>query len=439
MDWSRIAFLTSLGLVVIGGSFGYGVIASRGDLQPIPIMRSAYKAVREVVAPADRMLGIKEPRHEDAIAMLLPDAAAPGLVVVAADVAVRETAVRVMDREGRTLHEWRPLWREVWPEGEGEFPMRPRKGMYLHGVAVLPDGSLVANFEHQSTFRMDPCGKILWKLDNLGHHSVHVADNGTIWVAAETYFPDGPTGYPLHAAPLNSWTLQNISPDGEILRTIPVIDILLQNGLEGLLYMSTVENTEPSVSGDTLHLNDVETFPADLASDIFEPGDIMMSLRNIHAVIVVDSETLDVKFLSLGKVMRQHDPDFMAGDRISVFDNRTFTRSPIVGPAHSRIVELDTRDGSAEAIIDSSNASEPFFSEIWGMHQRLGNGNVLVVPTAEGRVLEFTPDGRLVWRYDNRLAPDLNMRIYMAGVLPETMDAEFFERITTQCALAANP
>jgi hypothetical protein len=351
----------------------------------------------------------------------------------------RETAVRIIDREGRTIHEWRPVWHEVWPDDEGEFPMRPRTGMYLHGVAVLPDGSLVANFEHQSTFRMDPCGKILWKLDNLGHHSVHVAADGTLWVAAETYVPAGPTGYPLHAAPLNSWTLQNISPDGEILRTIPVIDVLLQNGLEGLLYMSTQENTQPGVRGDTLHLNDVETFPADMPSDIFEPGDIMMSLRNIHAVIVVDGETLDVKFMSLGKVMRQHDPDFMAGDRISVFDNRTFTRDKLAGPAQSRVVELDAMTGAVEPIIDGSNAAEPFFTEIWGMHQRLANGNILVVPTAEGRVLEFTPDGRLAWRYDNRRAPDLNMRVYMAGVLPEPMDAGFFERISARCDPAANP
>lgn len=68
-----------------------------------------------------------------------------------------------------------------------------------------------------------------------------------------------------------------------------------------------------------------------------------------------------------------------------------------------------------------------------GVHQRLENGNILVVPSDEGRVLEFTADGRLVWRYDNRVAPNMNRRTYMAMVLPEHMDEAFFRERSKNC------
>ena len=388
--------------------------------------------VGEVLSPSDQILKTSEIRHADPLDQPLPERVQPGLVVVAGDIAERETAVRVIDRDGRIIHEWRPVWSEVWPDGEGEFRERPVTGMYLHGVEVLPDGSMVANFEHQSTFRMDACGNILWKLDNLGHHSVHYATDGTLWVSAEDYIAEGGTGFPYHIAPLRSWTMQNISVDGQIIRSIPVIDVFLENDLEGLLHMSKMLTGAQPVTGDTLHLNDVEVFPEGQPSEVFEAGDLMMSLKHINAVLVVDPQDYAIKLLSVGGFMGQHDPDFMPNDRISVFDNRIVSLDPAFGPAASRIIEIDARTGETETILDGIEG-EPFFTKIMGMHQRLDNGNILVIPSEEGRVLEFTPDGLLAWRYDNRVEEDLNRRVYMAGVLPVAMDEDFFERAVSEC------
>jgi hypothetical protein len=351
--------------------------------------------------------------------------------MVVDDVGGRNTAVRVLDRAGAVLHEWRVVWSEIWSPAEGGFAEPPVGEMYLHGATLLPDGSLVANFEHRSTVRLDPCGGVVWKLDNLGHHSVHLADDGTIWVAAETPVDSGETGYPNHRAPLRSWTLQNISAEGEVLRTLPVIDLFLQNGIEGLLYMSSLRNGAPVVSGDTLHLNDVETFPEGLASELFEPGDLMVSLRNINGLFVFDGEDLTLKFDSVGRFMRQHDPDFMAGDVISVFDNRNFTVDGDFGPPESRIVEIDAATGAARPVLDRS-AEEGFFTEIMGQHQRLENGNILVVSSGEGRVLEFTPEGRLAWAYENQDGPRTR-RVYGAEILSDRMDAAFFRAAAARC------
>jgi hypothetical protein len=432
MDFAKLVFIASATIILLGGSFVSGVAAHRWHLPPVPQLKKALRSVQEVLKPSDRSLAVEKILHDDPYATLRPDALQPGLVLVAGDVDKRETNVRVIDRAGQVVHEWRPRWSEVWGRTEGNFRERPADGQYLHGVELLPDGSLVANFEHKSTFRMDPCGNVLWKLDNLGHHSVHYADDNTLWVSSEIDVATGNTGYPNHQAPLRSWTLQNISLEGEILREIPVIEIFFKNGLEGLLFMSTQEHREPVVSGDTLHLNDVETFPADLESEVFAPGDLLISLRNINAVLVIEPDTLEIKFISIGGFTRQHDPDFIDGDQISVFDNRVFTADRIAAPSASRIVEIDAKSGKVETVL-SGVGEEPFFSEIMGVHQRLPNGNFLVVPSDEGRVLEFTSDGKLVWRYDNRVQIDLNMRVYMSSVLPERMDRTFFQKLSASC------
>jgi len=71
----------------------------------------------------------------------------------------------------------------------------------------------------------------------------------------------------------------------------------------------------------------------------------LISLRNISTILVIDAETKKVKFISIGRVMRQHDPDFIPGDKISVLDNRSFTSDEEFGAPMSRVVEFDARTG----------------------------------------------------------------------------------------------
>lgn len=426
----RTFVATSL-TICIFGSFIYGAVAYKNNWQPIPWALYVYSTVAEVLNPSDRILKTDAVDIEAALSTPLPDALQPGLLLVAGDIADRETAVRVIDRDGNVIHEWRPIWSEIWPSYEGSFPSRPVEGMYLHGVELLPDGSLVANFEHQSTFRLDPCGNVLWKLDNLGHHSVHYSDDGTIWVPAEEFSKD-PSGIPNYYGDVRRWTIQQLNVEGEVLRVIPVIKLLQDNDLEGLLYLMDTSNGSPSATGDTLHLNDIETFPKDMESNIFDAGDLLISLRNINTVLVVDPNNLRIKFLSVGRFLRQHDPDFIAGDRISLFDNHNVP-NPENGNLASRIIELDAHSGTSTTVLDATSEAS-FFTEIMGVHQRLPNGNILVTASGEGRVLEYTPTGRLAWRYDNRVSDSLNRRVYMAMVLPETMDKAFFVSRRAACS-----
>ncbi|SDJ36037.1 arylsulfotransferase family protein [Aliiruegeria lutimaris] len=432
-DWSRTIFFTSVSVTVIAGSFLYGVYGYRNAWPPVPAVIKLHNTVREVISPSDSILETTTAPLPEPVATLLPDALEPGLVAMAAGLDERIAEVRVIDRAGNLIHTYATNWTEIWPDGEGDFPRRPVQDMYLHGVGFLPDGSLVANFDHQSTFRMDVCGEILWKLENLGHHSIHIDKDSTIWVPAEIRPSEAPMPYPLHQPQVLNWTLEKISPDGEILKTVPILELLMKAGYEGLLFMSDLNNLALPVTGDTLHLNDVEVFPEGMDSTLFAPGDVMLSLRNIHTIIVFDADLERVKFVSSGRVMRHHDPDFAGGNRISIFDNRSFTKSDGLETAASRIVEIDAATGELSVLIDGADPEVGFYTEIMGMHQRLPGGNILVTSAGEGRVLEYTADGKLAWRFQNQTEGGDVWRAFWAEVLPPQLDKTFFEEAKSRC------
>ena len=119
-----------------------------------------------------------------------------------------------------------------------------------------------------------------------------------------------------------------ISPQGELLQTISLMKLLKDNGYDGLMNLSTLIGREPRVSGDVYHLNDVEVFPRSLPEGVFKHGDVMVSLRNINTVLVFDPKALKIRFVSTGQFVRQHDPDFIDGNRFSVYDNNLVAPPP---------------------------------------------------------------------------------------------------------------
>jgi hypothetical protein len=393
--------------------------------------------VAEVVSPSVLRLEANPVRNETALEVYQPEAMQPGLLLVMMDLGDRENAVRVMDRTGRIIHEWRPLWLDLWPPGEGNFDddIRPPKGTLLHGLEITPDASIVANFEYLSTFSLDVCGNTLWKLDNLGHHSVHRNEDGSFWVPAMERIKKNPVGFRMHRASFDSYLIQHISADGRILESKSLTELLEENDLFGLTAMITIDTNNPVVVGDTMHMNDIEAFPADMASDVFAPGDLLLSIRNLNGLMVVDPRNWKVKWSVFGDVLRQHDGDFLAGDRISVFDNRNFGDPEPLGDYASRIVEFDVKTRERKIVL-SGDGALPFYSQIRGVHQRLANGNILVVASSDGLVAEFSPDGRPVWRFEHRVAPDKNRIIYHARVLPPEMDEAFFKARSKACGAA---
>jgi hypothetical protein len=393
-----IGFLT---VVLLLGVFAYGVVAQRYGIFPYAYIDDVEAAVEWFLdrspgnAPwyyvkTTRTAAVTDKRKNRTHELNLVTSIGPN----------HKIEVRVVNMAGDTVHSWDIDWFDIWPDPQHVRPGdRPQSapGGHVHGIVMLDDGSIVFNFEKLAMVRMGLCGEIIWKLPYRTHHSVFEAEDGNLWTAGMKVHETALDKYPMHVAPVRETSVLKISPDGEILREISVFDLLANNELRPWLHMGADKKSN-AVSGDALHLNDVELFPSDMQSDIFSPGDIMLSLRNINSILVFDRKTLQIKYWRTGGFVRQHDPDFVADGKITVFDNN-FIGPPGYGQ-NSRIIAIDPVTDSAETVF-TGTSSEPFYTKIMGKHQWLPDGSLLLTDSINGRAIQVNKDGDTVWEFVN--------------------------------------
>lgn len=434
---------------ILSAAWAYGVVSYRFEWFPYPQLRSvianATAAVTSLRQSSDLSLPwwyAVAPDDVERARTYQPDAVSPGLLLVSGMGQDDELMARIISRDGNTIHEWELGWFDLWPDPshlpEDAIP-KSKPGAAIDGIAWMPNGDIVFNYDLLGLIRVDYCGKVVWRLPYRTHHSVVVSDNGSLWVPGRITRNTPSADAPNYEPPYEDFTLLEISPEGEILREISVFDLLWKNGLQGLLYMSTIDNWQTTVSGDTLHLNDIDLFPSSLAPGFFGPGDIMISLRNINTILVFDQVTQVIKFASVGAVVRQHDPDFKDGNTISVFDNNNLSASPGSERAdhaaqRSRIAIIPVSTGKVSTFFEGSPAA-PFFSDIMGRHEWLENGNLLITEARSGHVLEVDPRGRLVWEYFNLVDDDKVGLIDTATRLPSDVDIESLSALNASCEL----
>ena len=94
----------------------YGVVAARYELFPYPTLRAA---LAEALALKKRAFELMKRSH-CRIARITSFADAPatadGLLMAVGVGDDLLNFVRVIDRSGATIHEWRPNWFDIWPD-----------------------------------------------------------------------------------------------------------------------------------------------------------------------------------------------------------------------------------------------------------------------------------------------------------------------------------
>lgn len=331
-----------------------------------------------------------------------PEALQPGLTLITSawgSPGDLTPGLRLIDRQGEVLHEWRIDPTDAFSQFTDRF--RPAvKDFDLQGTYLFPNGDVLVNLEYAGTLRLDACGNVLWRLQAGNHHSIARAEDGSFWIPAVTpsprrESPAHPDGFPGIERPVYQDQILRVTEDGTVLETINVLDVLYANGLEWLL---AEEDRLRDV--DPTHLNDVEPLPDSLAAEypLFEGGDLVVSLRALDLVFVLDPETERVKWHAAQHLIRQHDPDFIGGGWIGVFDNRWdgTRRGTMLGG--SRILAFQPHTDSMRVWFPTPR-SEPFYTPHRGKWQRLDNGNLLLTEEAAGRIVEVAPDGRTVWEW----------------------------------------
>ncbi len=327
-----------------------------------------------------------------------------GLNLITHVAANNAIAAEIRNLKNEIVHSWTIDWFDIWPNAThlaASDKPKSRPGTHIHGAIVTEAGDLIFNFERLGLVKLDRKSNVIWRLPVRTHHTVFQADNGNLWVCGFDDSRNLSNTYPSLRSALDEMIME-VDLDGNILRKIHMVDVLEQNNLRGVLYLHSPVSSKGvvSVSGDILHLNDVEIFPDHMTEGLFQHGDIMVSLRNVSTILVLDPKTLKVKFRSTGVVNLQHDPDFVDGNTITVFDNNPQYYEG--RKLRSRIVEISAPSGKSRVIFQG-NEKHPFFSNIMGKHQWLPDGNLLITETQMGRAFEVDPQGDLVWEFRNRV------------------------------------
>jgi hypothetical protein len=263
---------------------------------------------------------------------------------------------------------------------------------YLSGSEPVPAESGVVTYHPEASFQgptLYSCSEgsaaILIDMDGnrAAHHDLDVLEDGTIAVlAAEEATRD----YICNGKPFLTDSVVLLDPDGTPEFRAP----LLESFERSPRYRNWVQNHIEPGSTDPLHANSVEV--------IEDHGErlALVSIRNMDTVALMHIDTCHISWAITGPWHRQHEARIVS-DGILLFDNLGLGDQ-------SRIIDYDTETDK----ISWSYTEPGFFTESEGAEQRLPNGNTLITESDNGRIIEVTEAGRIVWEYINPASGMLN-------------------------------
>ena len=396
MNREKRIFQISLSVMLLAGAFMLGFQTRHNGTWPYGLIRGAKSAGRSLlqyghIVPPRLYVSAPAGSPQTNATVMDPARMVPGYFVFCGWSGELGTwAAWLYDHQGSLVHTWPIRYRDLDPDGPLNRSDEP------HGMKALPDGSLVLNFDHADVMaRLDPCGQAVWIRPGIFHHSIDVDADGTMWTWRGVGTPYAHHHFLVNFDPETGDTIMEIDLVEDVIRGSDRGSVIL--GLRPDFPFRHFEKTPQNRSAvDLFHPNDVEPLLPSMAAAFprFAAGDLLISLRNIDLVAVIGRDDGSVKWWSGGPWVAQHDPDFRADGRISVYNNNT-------GRNRSEITIIDPVTG--EVTNELARGPLRFYSGTMGKHQYLPGGNVLVAIPDEGRALVVTATGEPVFEFDNIL------------------------------------
>ena len=326
------------------------------------------------------------------------------------------TAV-LINMRGEMVHQWHVPFSELWTDPPHLRGQIRDASVYFSGGHLYPNGDLLAVIEGPINLRnpsnghglvkLDKDSRVLWKYPAKCHHDVDVAEDGTVYALQNEMVDQVPPGLAYLPTPCMADFVEVISPDGKRRKSISLLEAIHDSpyallfrmlerpaALDGAVPLEA-SRTPPSLDDarrrDVLHSNSIKVLSRALAPKfpLFKAGQVLISVRNLNALVLLDPESGKVVWAARGPWLAQHDPSFLDNGRLLLFDN-------LGSPRGSCVLEYDPRTQAFPWNYPGDKGA-PFFSEIRGMTQRLANRNTLIVNSGAGTVFEVTPDQEVVW------------------------------------------
>ena len=445
IEISKFIFYAICTIGLLGLSFGFGLYSASKKTIVYKIVLSLKETVKQsfsLVFEEATTLTKSDPKH------FLQPARYPGAGVTVNEFGDSEedlvlmsgffhdgNELRLIKRNGTLVARWPLSFSKIFPDASHlkHSPLRgpPQTDWNIdtHGALALPDGSVVFNFEYGGLVKLDRCGNILWKVARPTHHSVEQSESGGFWVPGQRYvLSAGESPFPPFEPPLKEDTILKVSEAGEVLTELSVPKLFYDNGLVALL-TGTGHWFKPKAEWDQeiLHLNKISELPSSIANDfnMFEAGDLALSMREQNLVMVISPNTGRIKWWRVGPWLRQHDPEFTAGGKMIVFNNNVFANFDISRLSNpnaaypSNIIEIDIASDEHRVLYGGRKGQE-LFSILRGKVEATPTKGLLVTEFEGGRVFQTNAAGRIVWEYINRFDSSRVAEITEARVYPRS-------------------
>lgn len=290
----------------------------------------------------------------------------------------------LIDMRGQVLHRWRYPLRRLWPDLAQDPGMK--KLEYWRRAYLYPNGDLLGIYEGQGIVKLDARSRVLWSHRGGIHHDLQVLPNGDVWVLDRE-------GKVIPRINPEKGVLEDrvtvLGPQGRVKRKISLLKAFERSPYASLLETMARE-------GDIFHTNTLEVLDGRFADrdPAFRKGNVLVSVLKLDALAILDPDREEIVWAKTGVWRRQHQPTFLDSGRLLLFDNLGAGRS------QSRVLEIDP--GTGETVWQyGGTPGVDFLSKTLGSCQRLPNGNTLLTESENGRAIEVTPGGRIVWELYN--------------------------------------
>lgn len=404
---ARVAYgVTCLVAVGFLGFVG-GSVATLSDAAPAKVVRDAYHAgtalYRQVTEYRDPLLfDLWRPARSDSKGVTRndPHRTGDGFTLFTSG---HQQQIQLIDADGRLVHAWGRPYSELWDETAAVKKPLPDNHIYIERGKLYPNGDLLALYVAVGAtpwgyglVKYDADSNVQWKYLQHVHHDLDVGADGRIYVLTQEIGTDVVPGREHLKPPRIDDYVAVLSPEGEELKKIRLVDALARSPFARGLDM--VPWYVEKGSGDYLHTNAVEVLDGTRAQKLPQAtaGRLLLSFRELNTIAILDVETEEIVWAMRGSWIRQHDPDLLENGNILLFDNQ----GHVGDGGMSRVMEIDP---ATEEVVWSyvGTAEEPFSSEVRSAQDRLSNGNTLITESDAGRLFEVTPAGDIVWDWTN--------------------------------------
>jgi hypothetical protein len=334
-------------------------------------------------------------------------------------------------RDGAILKTWNPDWQNISykakirnsHKGYEEY----KQGIYpfiLGHPLPLPTGEIIVGGLAGHLIKMSACNnKPEEVFEHFVHHSIELDDNNPDNLKIVTpsinryYFSDSN----FLKERLRDDSILEFSIDGKSLRNRSFSKILIDNGLESLLFGHMGSAFEP----DPIHLNQISIAKSD--GKKWLKGDYLISARNLSSIFLYRPSSNQVIWHQSGPWKNQHSVHFIDQNQIALFDNNVYVSRFVRSSDINRVFVIDFSSGSAKISQPFENLLESDYARpttaTGGIARVLPDGGLFLEETAYGRHLRFTSSD-LLWSrvndYNKDIIGAVNWSRYLTKVEGET-------------------